>query len=156
VDADVHAKATFASAEAKLKAATDALDQNKPKEATSYAIEAKASADAAKSEAEPKYDSASADQAKLNRQRALFDALAAVRGAERAIVEGGVMVTIVEAFASNSTSIDPARAAEFDAIAETAKNFSEFSLIVEGHTDSKGNRGNKSKNLQLSESRAQS
>lgn len=156
VDADVHAKVTFTAAESKLELATAALGKNKPKDATSYAIEAKASADAARTEAEPKYKSVAADQAVLNRQRALFDALGAVSGAERAIVEGGVMITIVEAFAVSGVSIDPAHVASFDTIAETAKNYSEFSLIIEGHTDSKSSRGNKTKNLQLSESRAQS
>jgi outer membrane protein OmpA-like peptidoglycan-associated protein len=156
VDADVHAKATFAAAEAKLKAATDALGKNKPKDAATYAIEAKASADAAKSEAEPKYSSTAADQAKINRQKALFDALAVVSGAERAIVEGGVMITIVEAFSVSGVTIDPSHVAQFDQIAETAKNYGEFSLIIEGHTDSKSSKGNKSRNLQLSESRAQS
>jgi outer membrane protein OmpA-like peptidoglycan-associated protein len=153
VDADVHAKATFAAAEAKLKQATDALGKNKPKDATTFAIEAKASADAAKSEAEPKYSSTAADQAKINRAKSLFDALAVVSGAERSIVEGGVKVTLVEAFTATGNTIDPAHVANFDKVAETAKNYGEFSLIIEGHTD---NKGNKAKNLQLSESRAQS
>ncbi len=154
VDADVHAKVTFAAAEAKLKAATSALGKNKPNDAVSLAIEAKASAEAAYSEAEAKFMSTSADQAKLNRQKALFDALAAVSGAERSMVEGGgVMITIVEAFSSTGVTIDPSRVAAFDTIAQTAKNYGEYSLVIEGHTDS---RGSKAKNLQLSESRAQS
>lgn len=153
VDADVHAQATFAAAEAKLKAATDALGKGKTKDATTYAIEAKASADAAKSEAEPKYSSTAADQAKLNRRKALFDALAVVSGAERAILDGGVQITVVEAFSPTGITIAPVHVAAFDQIAETAKNYPEFSLIIEGHTDTKTP---KSKALQISESRAQS
>lgn len=153
VDAQVHASATFTAAEGKLAAATTALGKNKPKDAVNYAIEAKASAIAAKSEAEPKFKSTASDQAKLNRQKALFDALAVVGGANRAMVEGGVMVTIVEAFSTTGTTIEPTQLAAFDKIAETAKNYGEFSIIIEGHTD---NKGNKSKNLQLSESRSQS
>jgi outer membrane protein OmpA-like peptidoglycan-associated protein len=153
VDADVHAKATFAAAEAKLEAASTALGKNKTKDATTYAIEAKASADAARSEAEPKFSSTSADQAKLNRQKALFDALASVSGAERSMVEGGVMITIVEAFSATGVTIDPAHVASFDTIAETAKNYGEFSLIIEGHTDTKTKAA---KRLSLSQSRAQS
>ncbi len=153
VDADVHAKATFAAAEAKLTAATDALGKNKPKDAASLAMEAKASADAARSEAEPKFSSTAADQARTNRQKSLFDALSVVSGADRAIVEGGVQVTIVEAFSTTGNTISPSHVASFDKVAETAKNYGEYSLIIEGHTDSKGN---KTKNLQLSESRAQS
>lgn len=153
VDADVHAAATFTAAEAKLKQATTALGNNDTKKATTFAIEAKASADAAKTEAEPRFSSTAADQAKLNRQKALFDALATVSGAERAMVEGGVMITLVETFSASEVSIDPAHTANFDKIAEVAKNYGEFSLVIEGHTDS---RGNKSKNLQLSESRAKS
>lgn len=156
VDADVHAQATFAAAEAKLKAATDALGKNKPKDAASLAMEAKASADAAKSEAEPKFTSVASDQATINRKKALFDALAVVSGAERAIVEGGVQISIVEAFSPTGNTIAPTHVAAFDQLAETAKNYGDFSLIIEGHTDSKSNKGNKSKNLQLSEARAQS
>lgn len=152
VDADVHAKATFAAAEAKLEASTTALGKNKPKDATTYAIEAKASADAARSEAEPKFNSTAADQAKINRSKALFDALSVVAGAERAIVEGGVQISIVEAFSPTGNTIDPGHVAAFDQIAETAKNYGEFSLVIEGHTDSKTP---KSKSLQLSEARAQ-
>lgn len=152
VDADVHAKATFAAAEGKLEAATTALGKNKPKDATTYAIEAKASADAARSEAEPKFNSTAADQAKINRSKALFDALAVVAGAERSIVEGGVQITIVEAFSPTGNTIDPGHVAAFDQIAETAKNYGEFSLVIEGHTDSKTP---KTKSLQLSEARAQ-
>jgi outer membrane protein OmpA-like peptidoglycan-associated protein len=153
VDADVHAKATFTAAEAKLEAATTALGKNKTKDATTYAIEAKASADAARSEAEPKFNSTATDQAKINRAKALFDALAVVSGAERSIVEGGVQITIVEAFSATGVTIDPAHVAMFDQVAETAKNYGEFSLIIEGHTDTKTKAA---KSLQLSEARAQS
>jgi outer membrane protein OmpA-like peptidoglycan-associated protein len=153
VDADVHAKATFAAAEAKLKSATDALGKNKVKDATSFAIEAKASADAARSEADPKFASTAVDQAKLNRQKALFDALAIVSGAERTMVEGGVQITVVEAFSATGITIDPAHVAAFDQIAETAKNYGEFSLIIEGHTDMKTKSA---KRISVSESRAQS
>jgi len=153
VDADVHAQATFAAAEAKVKAASEALGKNKVKDATNFAIEAKASADAARSEAEPKFNSTEADQAKLNRRKALFDALAVVAGAERAIVEGGVQITVVAAFSPTGITIEPTHVAAFDQIAETAKNYPEFSLIIEGHTDLKTP---KSKAIQVSESRAQS
>jgi len=153
VDADVHAQATFAAAEAKLKSATDALGKNKVKDATNFAIEAKASADAARSEADPKFSSTAADQAKLNRQKALFDALAVVSGAERTMVEGGVQITIVEAFSPTGITILPSHVAAFDQIAETAKNYGEFSLIIEGHTDMKTKAA---KRISVSESRAQS
>jgi outer membrane protein OmpA-like peptidoglycan-associated protein len=152
VDADVHAAATFKAAESKLKLATDALGKNKAKDAMNFAIDAKTSADAAREEASPKYASTEADQAKLNRQKALFDALADVSGADRAMVEGGVKITVVEAFQGNAVTIDPQMVNSFDKIAKILKGYTDFSLIVEGHTDSKGN---KTKNLQLSESRAQ-
>jgi outer membrane protein OmpA-like peptidoglycan-associated protein len=153
VDADVHAQATFAAAEAKLKQATDSLGKNKPKDAANFAIEAKASADAARSESDPKFASTAGDQAKLNRQKALFDALAAVSGAERAMVEGGVMITVVEAFSATGVTIDPGHVAAFDTVAETAKNYGEFSLIIEGHTDTKTKTA---KRIPLSQTRAQS
>lgn len=154
VDADVHAAATFAAAEKKLKLATDALGKNKAKDAMNFAIDAKAGAEEAKAEAQPKFASTEADQAKLTRQKALFDALSEVSGAQRAMVDGGgVMVTIVEAFSGSSVTIAPNMEASFNKVADVAKNYSDYALVIEGHTDSKGN---KSKNLQLSDSRAKS
>lgn len=154
VDADVHAEANFAAAEAKLKAATDALGKNKTKDAVSFAIEAKASAEAAKREAEPKFSSTEADQAKMARHKALFDAVGQISGVSRSMVEGGVQVAIVEVFsASGGVTMQPMMEATFNKLAETAKSFSDYALVIEAHTDSKGN---KSKNLQLSDSRAKS
>jgi outer membrane protein OmpA-like peptidoglycan-associated protein len=154
VAADTHAAATFEIAEAKLKASTDALRNNKPNDAISLAIESKAAAEAARNEASPKHASTTAEQAKLNRQKALFDSLAAVSGAQRSMVEGGVMIIILEAFAAKGgVSIETGMVGAFDKIAVTAKEFKDFSIVIEGHTDSKGN---KTKNLQLSETRAQS
>jgi outer membrane protein OmpA-like peptidoglycan-associated protein len=154
VDADVHAAATFSAAEAKLKLATDALGKNKAKDAQSFAVDAKAGADAAKAEASPKYASTEADQAKMARQKALFDALSEVSGAQRSMVDGGgVTVTLTEAFGGSSVTITPGMTAQFNKVGDVAKNFSDYQLVIEGHTDSKGN---KSKNLQLSDSRAKS
>jgi outer membrane protein OmpA-like peptidoglycan-associated protein len=155
VDADVHASASFSAAEGKLKAATDALGKNKPKDALSLAIEAKATAESAKREAEPKYTSTEADQAKLTRNKALFDAVAGVSGVSASQVAGGVQATVVEAFSSGagSVTIVPMMEATFIKLAEVAKQFPDYGIVIEGHTDSKGN---KSKNLQLSDARAKS
>lgn len=155
VDADVHASANFSAAEAKLKTATDALGKNKPKDALSMAIEAKASAEAAKREAEPKYTTTEADQAKLTRNKALFDSVAGVSGVSASAVAGGVQATVVEAFSSGAGSVTilPMMEATFIKLAEVAKAYPDYGLVIEGHTDTKGN---KSKNLTLSDSRAKS
>ena len=154
VDADVHATANFAAAEAKLKAATDALGKNKTKDAQSFAIEAKVAAEAAKREAEPRYNSSEADQAKMARHKALFDAVGAISGVSRSMVEGGVLITVVEVFsASGGVDMQPMMEATFNKLAETAKSFADYALVIKAHTDSKGN---KSKNLLLSDARAKS
>lgn len=153
VDANVHAAGTFAAAESKLDLATRALASNKPKDAVSLAAEAKAGAEAAQREAQPKYASTEADQARLNRQKALFDALSEIAGGQRSMVEGGVQITLVEVFTGTAVTIQPSAEPLFNKLAQTAKDFSDFALIIEGHTDSKGAVA---KNLQLSESRAQS
>jgi outer membrane protein OmpA-like peptidoglycan-associated protein len=154
VDADTHAPEKFAVAEAKLTAATDALGGGKPTDAMTYAIEAKESADAARKEASPKHASTSAETAKLSRQKAVFDALSEVSGAERSMGEGGVKITIVEAFAAKGgVSILPEMTSSFDKVAKVAKEYKDYSLVIEGHTDTKGPA---SKNLQLSQSRADS
>lgn len=155
VDADVHAAATFSAAEAKLKLATDALGKNKPKDAQNYAIDAKAGAEAAKNEASPKFATTEADQAKLNRTKAVFDAVSQISGVSASMVAGGVQAVVVESFASGagSVTIIPAMEATFVKLAEVAKTYPDLGLVIEGHTDSKGN---KTKNLQLSDSRAKS
>lgn len=152
VDADVHASVNFSAAEAKLKAATDALAKNRAKDAQSFAIEAKAAAEAAKREAEPKYNATEADQAKMARQKALFDKLGEITGVSRQMVEGGVQIAVVEVFsASGGVDMQPMMEATFVKIAEVGKEYADYALVIEAHTDSKGN---KSKNLQLSDARS--
>ncbi len=155
VDADVHASASFAAAEGKLKAATDALGKNKTKDAVSYAIEAKATAESAAREASPKFSATEADQARMAKQRAVFDAVGQISGVSRSMVEGGVQAAVVEVFGASGSSVNmlPGMEATFVKLAQTSKQFPEYALVIEAHTDSKGN---KTKNLTLSESRAKS
>jgi outer membrane protein OmpA-like peptidoglycan-associated protein len=63
------------------------------------------------------------------------------------------MVSVVEAFAGSAVTIAPMMEASFNKVADVAKNFTDYGIVIEGHTDSKGS---KSKNLQLSDSRAKS
>jgi outer membrane protein OmpA-like peptidoglycan-associated protein len=153
VDAGVHAKVKFTEAERKLAAATKALGESKIKQAEALALEAETAAVSAKEEASGKFASAQADSEKTAKQRALFDALSAVPNVSVAIVEGGVTVTILDAFDSKSVDIKPTMQSVFSQIADIAKAHGKPSLVIEGHTDSKGKTASK---LQTSDARAKS
>ncbi len=153
VDANVHAGDKFAEAESKLEAATKALADSKTAKAKTLAEEAETAATSAKAAAQPKFASSQADREKVAAQQELFEALNKISGVEAAIVEGGVQATIIGSFESQGVEIKPDMRATYDAIADVAKKHPKRSLVIEGHTDSKG--GN-SKNLQLSDSRAKS
>jgi outer membrane protein OmpA-like peptidoglycan-associated protein len=153
VNAPVHAADEFRKAEAKFQVATTALEAGKAGDAQGAAIEAKKAADAAKAASEGKYKAEQGQLAYQQRRRALFDASADVPGAQRVITDGGVMITIREVFASAKVEVAPARYDTFNKIAKLAQEYDDFSIVVEGHTDTKGGA---SKNLQLSESRARS
>jgi outer membrane protein OmpA-like peptidoglycan-associated protein len=153
VNAPAHAPDDFRKAEAKFTVATQALEAGKASDAQSAAIEAKAAADAAKAASSGKYKAEQAGLAYQQRRRALFDASAQVPGVQRTITDGGVMITIREVFSSGKIEVDPARYDTFNKLANLAKEYDDFSIVIEGHTDTKGNA---SKNLQLSESRARS
>ncbi len=152
-DAAVHAKQKFAEAESKLQSATKALGRGKAKAAKSLAAEAETAALSAMAEAKPKYARAQADQERTASQRALFESLSKIDKVTAAIVEGGVMVTIVESFDPTGVDIKAAMAPTYGRIATAAKTYGSLALVIEGHTDSKGKRH---KNLQLSEARAKS
>ena len=153
VNAPLHAVDDFRKAEAKFQVATTALESGNAGDAQAAAIEAKKAAEAAKAASEGKYKSEQAQLAYQQRRRALFDASAEVPGVQRVITDGGVMITIREVFPSGKVEIEPVRYDAFNKIAKLAKDYDDFSIIVEGHTDTKGGA---SKNLQLSESRARS
>jgi outer membrane protein OmpA-like peptidoglycan-associated protein len=153
VNARAHAPDDFGKAEAQFTVATQALEAGKASEAQSAAIQAKQAADAAKAASEGKYKAEQATLAYQQRRRALFDASAEVPGVQRRITDGGVMITIREVFPSGKVEIEPVRYDTFNKIAKLAQEYDDFSIVIEGHTDTKGAA---SKNLQLSESRARS
>jgi outer membrane protein OmpA-like peptidoglycan-associated protein len=153
VDANVHAGAKFKEAESKLDAATQALRDGKTDKAVTLAGEAETAAASAKAASESKYASTQADREKTAAQQALFEELSGISGVEAAIVEGGVMATIIGSFDGGGVEISADMRTTYDKIADVAKKHPKRSLVIEGHTDSKGSD---SKNLQLSDSRAKS
>lgn len=153
VDADVHAKSKFQEAESKLDGATAALKDGKVEQAQTLAQEAETAASSAKAEANPKYAATKADHQRTAHQRAIFDALSKINGVKASIVEGGVKVTIVGSFEHNGVEIKPMTTGIFSQIADVATKYKDISLVITGHTDSKGRS---SQNLQLSDSRAKS
>ena len=151
VNARKHAAEKFSEAETKFESATDALEGGDVDKAESMAIEAKVAAEAAKAASGDQYASEKAQLAYQERRRALFDATASVPGLERSITDGGVTLTMRQVFPSGKVEIDRDRIDALNRLAGIANDYKDFSLVIEGHTDTKGSD---SRNLSLSESRA--
>ncbi len=89
---------------------------------------------------------------RLERQRGLFDD--ALRVAPNGVKQDarGIVVTLREMFASGKNDILSERKKLLQKIAKLSQTYPEFSVVVEGHTDS---HGSSNANLALSTSRAQ-
>lgn len=153
VDAARHAPGELNKARAGLKMALEQLTAGDYKQAEATAGFVVADAQAAIAVAKPQW---ALDQKMRNmeaRLRGILDAAATVPGAESRLEARGAVITLRELFASGKTAIETDRLSAVQQTAKIARDFSEFRLIVEGHTD---NRGRKRTNLKLSEERARS
>ncbi len=151
VDAARHAVGEFNKANAGLKMALEQFGKGDYKQAQTTAGFVIADADAAIAAAKPKWALEQKMRNMEARIRAILDAAATVPGAESRLEPRGAVITLRELFASGKTAIETERLMAVQQTAKIARDFAEFRLIVEGHTD---NRGRKSRNLELSEERA--
>ncbi len=151
VEAATHAPGPFNKARASLKMAFDAFEGGNYKEAEATATTSIVDATAAIVAAQPLFDVAQRRRAVDNRLKALLEASARIPGAEARLETRGLVITLRGLFPSGKSEIKDDRAPMVAQASELAKQYGEFRLIVEGHTD---NRGRAAKNLSLSEERA--
>ncbi len=151
IEAATYAPGEFNKANASLQMALDAFSKGDYRGAETAASAALTDATAAVVAATPHWEKEQKRRAIDTRLKALLQASAQIPGAEARLETRGLVVTLRGLFAPGKVQIAPERTFAVDQAAKLAGDYSEFRMVVEGHTD---NRGRASKNLSLSEDRA--
>ncbi len=152
MEASRYAPTELAKAEASLKVAETAFNAGKLKDADKLADAANVDADLLIAATKPKFDAEKRVRDLDARLRALLGKAGTVPGAKGKIVERGFVLTLRGTFAPGKSEISPDQVFSIDRVVDLAKEFSEFKLAIEGHTD---NQGRKDANLTTSQERAQ-
>ncbi|MCA9656761.1 MAG: OmpA family protein [Myxococcales bacterium] len=150
VQASVFAAEAFAKAQNALTLATATLQAGDLGAAQKHAEVATAAATEAKQSAGPKFEADRARRSHEARAKRLFEEVKQT-GGERRVSERGVEVTLRSVFEPGEIFVAPIARSSLEKVAELAKSYGEFAIIIEAHTDS---RGGTTANLTLSQSRA--
>lgn len=151
LDAARHAPGELNKARAGLRMAIEQLGAGDLKQAQATATLVIADADAAIAAAKPAWQLEQQMRTLEARLRSILDAAATVPGARTRLEARGAVITLRDLFAAGKTTILPEKMLAVQLAAKVVKDYGEFKVIVEGHTD---NRGRKAKNLELSQERA--
>jgi len=154
MEATRHAPNELAKAEVSLKAAQEAFASGKLKDADKLTDTANIDADVLLAAVKPKYDAEKRERDLDARLRALLEKTdkGVVPGAKGKIIQRGFVLTLRGTFAPAKTEIAADQTFSIDRVVDLAKEFSEFKVAIEGHTD---NQGRKEANLTMSQNRAQ-
>lgn len=154
MDAERHAPGELNRARVSFQNAREALTQGKFQEAEGLADLAMKDILATMGVAKPKYDEEQQIRAIEARMKALQEASGMVPTSTARIAKRGVEVTLQEGelFKRKKTKLLSDGAAILGQAVKLAKDFPEFKILVEGHTD---NRGRASTNLNITTSQAQ-
>lgn len=150
--ADKYAPAELAKADASLKRAQETLTQGKLKDADKATEVANIDADLLLAAVRPKYDVEERQRDRDSRLQALLVKSGSIPGAKGGITARGFVLTLRGTFGRNKVDVAPDQVGVLDRASELAKEFSEFKLAVESHTD---NSVRKDAALTLSQNRAQ-
>lgn len=154
MEAARHAPNELAKAEVSLRAAQESFSAGKLKEADKLTDVASTDADILTTAVKPKYDAEKRERDLDARLRSLLEKTdkGVVPGAKGKIVQRGFVLTLRGTFAAAKTEISADQTFGVDRVSDLAKEYSEFKLAIEGHTD---NQGRKDANLMMSQNRAQ-
>lgn len=151
LNAAAYAPGPFNKAQASMTMAMDALQGSRFADAEKAANFVLADAKAAEVAARPMYEFEEKKRNLTAKLNALFGQLNQIGGSEARIEGRGAVVTLRGLFAPGKSTVLDEALGSVHRIGGIAKEFKEFRIIVEGHTD---NRGKSAKNLALSERRA--
>lgn len=103
-------------------------------------------------EAEPKFAEQQkiVDRDKMNKE--IFDEADKIFRELVKIDGRGVVITIDSLFKANKTKVEAARYTQLDAVTDLASKYQNYLILIEGHTD---DRGNAAKNITISQARAE-
>jgi outer membrane protein OmpA-like peptidoglycan-associated protein len=153
LNAAAYAPGPFNKAQASMAMAMDALQASRFTDAEAAANFVLADAKAAEIAAKPMYEFEEKKRNLTAKLNALFGQLNQIPGSEARIEGRGAVVTLRGLFKPGKSTVLDEALGSVHRIGGIAKEFKEFRIIVEGHTD---NRGKSAKNLALSETRAAS
>jgi len=143
----------MSSAKTYIEQANKALGEKRFKDATDLAKMASDKAAVATQKAQAEYAKKKKEADLLKEREALFRDANSIEGMQVKQEKRGVVLTLHEMFATRKALVLPERTYLLDKIAELAKKYPDYPIVVEGYTDS---RGRDADNLALSQSRAQS
>jgi outer membrane protein OmpA-like peptidoglycan-associated protein len=139
-------------AQASFKLALQALQGGDAKQAGDAATAALVDADAVVAAAKPLFDVEEKARAVDARLRSLLEACAGVPESDARITQRGLTLSVRELFEAGKTVVRPDKAFALDQVVKLLKDYGEFKVVVEGHTD---NQGRPETNMVLSQGRAQ-
>jgi len=140
-------------AENVMKLTQEHLTAGRVDEALKSAEEAKVAYMEAYAVANPEFDKASASATRAEREKALYVAASSAFSVDALQDQRGVVVVMPRVFDLNKTTVLEGKAFMLDAAVKIATDFPETTVMIEGYTQSKGSD---SKNLTISQSRADS
>jgi len=152
LDAAKYDSMNMSSARTYLKQSQQALVEKRFDNARDLAKLAVEKAGLAIKAAQAAYAKKTAEAQRLKERENLFKEANSIDGAEAKTDTRGVVITLREMFAPAKAEVLPERTYLLDKIAELARKYQGYPLIIEGYTDS---RGRETANLALSQSRAQ-
>ncbi len=153
LDANKYDPANLGGAKTFVEQSKKALGEKRFANALDLAKMAVTKIDLATAKAQEEYKKSKKETELLQERENLFKEANGIGGIEVKTEKRGVVLTLRDMFAPGKALVLPERTYMLDKIAGLAKKYSDYPLVVEGYTDS---RGHETSNLALSQSRAQS
>lgn len=153
LDAKKYDPANLGGAKTFVEQSKKALGEKRFANALDLAKMAVTKIDLATTKAQAEYKKNKKETELLKERENLFKEANAIGGIDVKTEKRGVVMTLHNMFAPGKAIVLPERTYLLDQIAKLAKKYTDYPVVVEGYTDS---RGRETSNLALSQSRAQS